>query len=241
MIKGGYGGGGNTFNYWMSESNFGAGSGGGQTAVKFLQNDLWHRVIVSGAGGGSDNSIDNEVFNGTDDGSGGAGGGLVGQGYWMNGVYQSDRLANSTYGFTFGFGESAQKDRSLNPDGVIPAEGGYDRPGAGAGWFGGFAGQKGNAGSGGGSSWALCSDAIIPKGNIYANGTFYNETQNFPYAFKLTDGYVFRNVKTASGVWEGNGRLIITVLENFLVLSCQLRSNFKLIYDALFVILTQTN
>ena len=80
MIKGGYGGGGATFNHYGADYNYGSGSGGGQTAVKFLSNDLWHRVIVSGAGGGSDNVYPTETLKGTDDGSGGAGGGFVGQG-----------------------------------------------------------------------------------------------------------------------------------------------------------------
>ncbi|EAY08788.1 hypothetical protein TVAG_188750 [Trichomonas vaginalis G3] len=42
MIKGGYGGGGYAFNYYDGGDADGAGSGGGQTAVKFLANDLWH-------------------------------------------------------------------------------------------------------------------------------------------------------------------------------------------------------
>ena len=70
MIKGGYGGGGFASNCYAF-----SGSGGGQTAVKFHKNDLWHRVIVAGAGGGSDNYQTNDPNNElSDDGSGGAGG-----------------------------------------------------------------------------------------------------------------------------------------------------------------------
>ena len=107
-------------------------------------------MIVSGAGGGSDNDHISTTFKGNDDGSGGAGGGFVAQGYWLNGQYQDKRLANSTFGFTFGSGESAQAIKSLNKLGVQNADGGHDRAGAGAGWFGGFSGQNGNAGAGGG-------------------------------------------------------------------------------------------
>ncbi|EAY13860.1 hypothetical protein TVAG_044210 [Trichomonas vaginalis G3] len=117
MVKGGYGGGGNAFNFYSSSTDYGSGSGGGQTAVKFFSNDLWHRVIVAGAGGGSDNSY--TYPNMVDDGSGGSGGGLTAQGCWINGALKSDKLANSTFGFTFGSGESAQEKGSKNPNGIL--------------------------------------------------------------------------------------------------------------------------
>ncbi|EAY19621.1 hypothetical protein TVAG_228840 [Trichomonas vaginalis G3] len=79
MIKGGYGGGGNAFSFYADDGNYGSGSGGGQTAVKFVSNDLWHRVIVAGAGGGSDNYFYADSYNSYDDGSGGSGGGLTAQ------------------------------------------------------------------------------------------------------------------------------------------------------------------
>ena len=104
---------------------------------------------MAGAGGGFDNAF---TYGITDDGSGGSGGGFTAQGYWDDGVMNSSRLANSTFGFTFGSGESAQKDGSKNPYGVQSGSGYQDRPGSGSGWFGGFAGHNGNGGSGGGSS-----------------------------------------------------------------------------------------
>ena len=48
MVPGGYVGGGSSSGWYT-----GTGSGGGQTAVKFVNNDLFHRVIVSGGGGGT--------------------------------------------------------------------------------------------------------------------------------------------------------------------------------------------
>ena len=214
MIKGGYGGGGYAFNFYFNDSDWGSGSGGGQTAVKFESNDLWHRVIVSGAGGGSDNSF--TFDNWVDDGSGGAGGGFTAQGWWKEHVLNSDKVANST----FGSGESARKEGSKNPDGIQDSNEFSDRPGAGGGWFGGFAGHYSNAGSGGGSSWALSADAVFPKGDIYANGSFYNESESHPYAFSLEDDYVFTDVQTFPGVWEGNGRLVITILDSIVYPSC---------------------
>ncbi|EAY15065.1 gp13, putative [Trichomonas vaginalis G3] len=234
MIRGGYGGGGSAFNYYTSSTDHGSGSCGGQTAVKFLSNDIWHRVIVSGAGGGSDNKLTYPDLR--DDGSGGSGGGLTAQGYWIDGILNSDKVANSTFGFTFGSGESAQESSSKNSDGVSVSYGAPDRPGAGSGWFGGFAGHHGNGGAGGGSSWALSLDASIPKGNISAKGSFYNESESHPYAFNLNDGYIFKDVMSFPGVWEGNGRLVITILESLFFQSCICIMRNHFLYELLFAI-----
>lgn len=219
MVRGGYGGGGSGANF--DSSMPGTGSGGGQTSVSFDENDLWHRVLVSGAGGGADNF--DGIYHGLDDGSGGSGGGLTAQGWWNDGVYVGNYLANSTFGFTFGSGEAARESGSLNPNGVRTGAGASDRPGAGAGWFGGFAGQFGNGGSGGGSSWALTKDAIIPQGNIDARDEFYEIIGSHKYAFTKNSPYIFENVEHIPGVWQGNGKAIITILRNSpinLVCSC---------------------
>ncbi|EAX96337.1 hypothetical protein TVAG_066340 [Trichomonas vaginalis G3] len=206
MTEGGYGGGGYAANYISLAS-----SGGGQTAVKFVKNDLWHRVIVSGAGGGSDNG--DGTFLGADDGAGGSGG-LEGQGWLANGVYNSAYLANLTFGFSFGSGESAQETKSLNPQGVQSNYVSGEHSGAGSGWFGGFASHHANGGSGGGSSWILSRDAIIPENELVSYDSFYDFLGTSKYAFTKAD-YIFNNVIDASGVWEGNGKLVITIL-NFI-------------------------
>ncbi|EAX87852.1 PE-PGRS protein, putative [Trichomonas vaginalis G3] len=210
MIEGGYGGGGYASNYFGNDEFYGSGSGGGQTAVKFEVNDLWHRVIVSGAGGGCDDNFG--TFNSDNDGSGGAGG-IIGQGWFLSGVYNFSYLANSTSGFSFGYGESAQKLKSLNPKGVQTCSGDSDRAGAGSGWFGGFESHNGQSGSGGGSSWVLSKDAIIPQGKIEAFDSFYQSIGKYEYAFTNSD-YLFDHIFHTSGVWEGNGKLIITILNH---------------------------
>ncbi|EAY05343.1 hypothetical protein TVAG_153770 [Trichomonas vaginalis G3] len=201
---GGYGGGGS------APPHDSVGTGGGQTAVKFQQNDVWHRVIVAGSGGGCDNNVGN--FLGEDDGSGGSGGGLTAQGWFENGKYKDSYLANSTFGFSFGSGEAAQLSGSLNAHGVHKYSIYSDKPGSGSGWFGGFASQDPASGSGGGSSWALSKDAIIPKGKINATDDFYSLIGSSEYAFSKYD-YLFSNVIHQAGIWEGNGRLIISVIE----------------------------
>ncbi|EAY09318.1 hypothetical protein TVAG_394900 [Trichomonas vaginalis G3] len=210
MIPGGYGGGGSASNLFDS-SNLkysGSGSGGGQTSVKFLINDLWHRVIVSGGGGGSDNGPEN-----SDNGSGGAGSNLVAQGYWNAGTYTDQKVANSLSGFTFGSGEAAQENGSKNENGVTKSIGSGDRPGSGGGWFGGFAGHSGYAGSGGGSSWILTKDAVIPPGLIEARDEFYEYIDSQYYAFNESSDYYFDHAVHAAGVWDGNGKLIITQID----------------------------
>lgn len=163
MVRGGYGGGG-------SSSGFkdGSASGGGATSVKFLENTLYHRVIVSGGGGGSDDS-----HYGIGDGRGGSGGGLIAQGWWEDQIYKDSLVANSTFGFTFGSGEAAHFGDSLNQNSIKRNRNLHDLSGGGGGWFGGFSSNYQNAGSGGGRSWALTSDAIIPPGNIASHDEFY--------------------------------------------------------------------
>ncbi|EAY10981.1 glycine-rich protein, putative [Trichomonas vaginalis G3] len=234
MTHGGYGGGGYAFNYHAIDN--GAGSGGGQTAVKFLENDLWHRVIVSGGGGGSDNVQPEDHFMKKDDGSAGSGGGLSGQGFWIDGRYNNSYLANSTFGFTFGSGESAQEFISKNDYGVKIISSSFDKPGAGSGWFGGFASHNGNGGSGGGSSWVLSKDADIPVGNIAAKGPFFNITDERPYFFRKTDGYLFYDIVNIPGVWEGNGKLVITILDKLSLPSCFSVCYLHFSYHLLFVL-----
>ena len=46
MTEGGYGGGGYAANWYRRSNFFGSGSGGGQAAVKFVKNDLWHLSLI---------------------------------------------------------------------------------------------------------------------------------------------------------------------------------------------------
>lgn len=238
MIKGGYGGGGYASNCYYSEKINRAGSGGGQTAVKFHKNDLWHRVIVAGAGGGSDNYHVDRINQGEDDGSGGAGGGSVAQGYWYSHQYTDERMASAVSGFTFGSGESAQRDKSKNPNGVTVSRGSDDRPGSGAGWFGGFAGHDGNGGAGGGSSFVLTNENIeeLSQKTLTAHDTFYNNPITAEYGFTAKAGYKFSEVKTVPGIWDENGRLIVTVLDFISLPSCNMIC-FVRIHDFLFFFL----
>lgn len=205
MIRGGYGGGG------RASCNSGA-SGGGATSVKLLKNDLWHRIIVSAGGGGTDNYVYDLPARTDDDGSGGSAGDIEAQGFWISGKYVGNYSANSTFGFSFGQGEAVQKLKSLNSKGVQESHGGTDRGGAGGGWFGGFASHHHNGGAGAGSSWILSKNAIFYEGEIEAHDEFYNPIGKKPYAFDANSQYIFTNISFVSGIWKGHGKMIIRYL-----------------------------
>ena len=210
MVKGGYNGGGWAANYYKDENGWGAGGGGGATDLRFDVNDLYHRVIVAGGGGGPDNP--GNQCGEDDDGSGGAGGGLIAQSFYTNGVENTNLRATQTNGFTFGYGESARKDGSLNPNNSMTAVGRTDRSGGGGGWFGGYASHHGNSGSGGGSSFILTESASIPNYEIESYDSFYTPLDKKRYAFINQKNYLFTSPIMYSGVWAGNGFAIITQL-----------------------------
>ena len=205
--KGGYNGGGRSFQYFDGTS-----SGGGATDIRLEKDDFWHRIMVAGGGGGADNEPG--TFRGSDDGTAGAGGGLIAQGYWSGSNYYSSLCANQTFGFTFGNGEDAQQNGSKNPNGIFPGFGAQDRPGAGGGWYGGFTGQNGDGGSGGGSSFAFTEDAIIPEGKIESRDGNYENPEEHEYAFSknLHKRYLVTDPIFFQGIWAGNGKAVITYI-----------------------------
>ncbi|EAX85861.1 loricrin, putative [Trichomonas vaginalis G3] len=224
-MNGGYGGGGSSSNFCGTEIDTsgiycGTGSGGGQTAVKFLENDLWHRVLVSGGGGGCDNAQGD--YGGSDDGSGGAGGNFTAQSWFANGVLSENYFADSEKGFSFGVGEAARYGDPSNNN-AVPEGTMEDNAGGGGGWFGGFSGQIGSSGAGGGSSWALTKDAIIPKSTLTTSDEFYKNTISRYYAFGLSSGYLFEDVVNVAGIWNGNGRVVISIIKQNHIRSCSCR------------------
>ena len=210
MVEGGFNGGGWASNYYVNEILCGSGGGGGATDLRFEENDLYHRVIVAGGGGGPDNP--GVKCGEPDDGSGGAGGGLIAQGFNIDGVENTILRATQESGFTFGYGESARKEGSLNSENTMQSYGSSDRSGAGGGWFGGFASHNGNAGAGGGSSFILAENASIPVDEIESRDSFYENTKKQKYAFLDQTKYLFSSTKMYKGVWKGSGFAIITQL-----------------------------
>ena len=182
-------------------------SGGGATDIRIEKDDLWHRVIVAGGGGGCDNV--GAIAGANDDGSGGAGGYPNSQSYWINGEYQNSGIATQLYGFSFGQGESAGtlSNPHLNSSAAAAAT---DRPGAGGGWFGGHTGRHGNGGASGGSSFVLTKNAEIPKGDITTHTGLYVAIETHEYAFNQNSEYAMKSIHYANGIWYGSGRIKIT-------------------------------
>ena len=210
--KGGYNGGAKGSAYYSSNHDFdGSSSGGGATDIRLEKDDYWHRIIVAGGGGGTDNYAPDNVYMGGDDGRGGAGGGLIAQGFWIDGVYCDDYVATQTSGFSFGNGEAAQKEGSLSPFGKKTYSGNSDRAGAGGGWFGGFSSHDGNGGASGGSSFAFTDDTYVTNEKINVYDEYYNLVGSDYYAFYNNSRY-FSIVDPVfvSGIRQGNGKAIIT-------------------------------
>ena len=196
-IEGGFNGGGAATSV---NKDYQAGSGGGATDFRLFSNSLFHRILVAGGGGGSDNA-NGEAYD-IDDGSGGAGG-LPAQGMWDGGIYQSDYETSTTQGFSFGQGQIGNRE---NP---------FESAGAGGGFFGGKTINSSNAGGAGGSSFALHEGILIPSGYITVTDQYGNITERKKYVFTHSSPFKFQNVEFATGVRHGNGVAKITCLELF--------------------------
>ena len=227
----GYNGGGRGLSY---TSEF--FSGGGASDIRAEKNDLFHRILVAGGGGGPDNARGNET-GGDDDGSGGAGGGLVAQGFFIAGVLVETNIATKLTGFSFGQGEAALYGESRHPNGSKRNYGHSDRAGAGGGWFGGFSSQHGNGGGGGGSSFALTMDAVFPTEKIKLHNDHYDVINEGEYYAFQNHEYVIDHPVFERGIWDGNGRAVITCFGNLIKTYPTKYDHIKTIKNAIFIVL----
>ena len=86
-------------------SMHGVSTGGGSSDIRYELNDVFHRILVAGAGGGSDDTSDSFEAQKQNDGRGGAGGGEIAQGFFIGNKLISMHVASKTEGFTFGRGK----------------------------------------------------------------------------------------------------------------------------------------
>jgi hypothetical protein len=222
--KGGYNGGGSSF-----LATYGAASGGGASDIRYLVDDVFHRIMVAGAGGGQDNPDSGNIS--TNDGRGSPGGGEESGDLIISGKIVSGYRATQKTGFTFGSGESAQKGKSKNPNGYQGSTHTYaDVCGSGSGWFGGFASHFYNGGCGGGSSFALTNYTEFKNKTFTACDDFFENCITQNYAFADNRQLSFFNVNHHRGNWYGNVRLIITFIMPLKVASsgCYSRNLFSL-------------
>lgn len=172
----------------------GSSTGGGASDIRLLggtwDNDagLKSRILVAGGGGGADDAT-NEKIGKSNDGSGGAGGGLVAESGRVNGRYDAIAAGggqSSVNGTAFGKGESCNCAT--------------DTGAGGGGYYGGLASCNNNGGAGGGSSYVSgytgCDTTYLVNQRI--NGK------------NLT----FTDVVLQQGGNTGNGKICITPLSD---------------------------
>ena len=76
-------------------------------------------------------------------------------------------------------------------------------------------GACGANGGGGGSSFALTRDAEFPRGTIKLYNDVYMETGiSGEYSFQNNE-YIIDHPTFVSGIWEGNGKVVITIIDPF--------------------------
>ncbi len=244
LTEGGYNGGGST--YWVTLANS-TGSGGGATDVRLTSgawdNDtsLQSRIMVAGAGGGSDDTgAASATINANNDESGGSAGGL-------NGIAAITAGSRATYGFgtqiSGGVAASGGVSGGFGYGGSKTATAG-DYGGGASGYYGGASGGGSFQGAGGGSSYisghtgcvAVQKGTSTPKANC-TTGTIDNKCSIHYSDYKFSNtvmidgnGYSWSNVKGGyqrmpSGETEGayydqgvgkngNGAARITQIKN---------------------------
>ena len=200
---GGYNGGGSSLRK-REDAPIWGNSGGGATDFRLVGgspdniNGLRSRIMVAGGGGGSDDytaDYAGEPY-GTNDGTGGDGGGLTG-GYGLaNGIPSigggtQNGTANSA-GYECGsFGKGGEA--------AITADGG----GGGGGYYGGNGSDHNNSGGGGGSSFISGHPGCNA---VNASGIHTGQPDHY-------SGLVFTDTVMESGVRLGNGFAKITRLD----------------------------
>ena len=183
-------------------------SGGGATDVRIRKNDVYHRVIVAGAGGGFGNHS-NKLMNG------GFGGGLEGG----NGeIWNSDCGRSSKPGTQYEYGHGVC-DISNGTFGQGGSAFSWDGGGGGGGWYGGSAGQGCIDAGGGGSGFVLTPQT-------------YQYAKKIPY-YALNKNYFLSNAKTFGGNETqkgnlGNGKAKITLLISVSMPTCSIVRQYKI-------------
>lgn len=61
--------------------------------------------------------------------------------------------------------------------------------------------------------WALTKNAYIPSGPIKSHNEYYELNESREYYFDRNSEYLFSEVKHVPGIRNGNGQLIITVVQ----------------------------
>ena len=164
-----------------------SGSGGGATDVRLKSGvleteSLNSRIIVAGGGGGSDDAGDcYENCSLSNDGSGGAGGGITTEGAYINGVLHTRYASGQLHFTTTDFMGNVVNTSKL---GIGENGTATDTGGAGGGYYGGVASKDNNGGGGGGSSFISGHAGCISvnfKDNLQKDDTYTNYEEKYQY------------------------------------------------------------
>ena len=198
----------------------GSGSGGGATDVRLksgvLETDsLNSRIIVAGGGGGSDDASScYENCSLSNDGSGGAGGGITTEGAYIEGVlhtrYASGQLPFTTTDFTGSLVDSSKLGVGENGTAT-------DTGGAGGGYYGGVATKHGNGGGGGGSSFISGHAGCISvnfKDNLQKDDTYTNYEEKYQYQGTFYVNVVDNNFELTGSPQIPNADFFIEILKS---------------------------
>ena len=207
LLTGGYNGGGRS----RAAYDYAAGSGGGASDVRIVQDSIYARVIVAGGGGGgryyNTSGIVERIGGYGGGSSGGTGqgdatkGGTGGSQTTRGSSYYGTTANSSTYGTLATFGSGG---------GALNSSNSYVITGGGGGWYGG--GYAYQAAAGGGSGYVYTA----------------NTASNYPSGCKLNISHYLANAQTKSGSasfpnttgianetgHEGNGFVRITKFNN---------------------------
>lgn len=197
-----------------------SGSGGGATDVRLKSGvleteSLNSRIIVAGGGGGSDDASScYENCSLSNDGSGGAGGGITTEGAYIEGVlhtrYASGQLPFTTTDFTGSLVDSSKLGVGENGTAT-------DTGGAGGGYYGGVATKHGNGGGGGGSSFISGHAGCISvnfKDNLQKDDTYTAYEEKYQYQGIFYVNVVDNNYELTGSPQIPNGDFFIEILKS---------------------------
>lgn len=198
----------------------GSGSGGGATDVRLKSGvleteSLNSRIIVAGGGGGSDDASScYENCSLSNDGSGGAGGGITTEGAYIEGVlhtrYASGQLPFTTTNFTGSLVNASKLGIGENGSAT-------DTGGAGGGYYGGVATKNNNGGGGGGSSFISGHAGCISvnfKDNLQKDDTYTAYEEKYQYQGIFYVNVVDNNFELTGSPQIPNADFFIEILKS---------------------------
>ena len=212
-IAGGFNGGG-------SGGQNASGSGGGATDVRLISGttefeSLKSRIMVAGGGGGSDDyGACTQNCSLSNDGSGGAGGGITSEGAYIDGILHTRYSAGQLPVNTINFSNNTVNTSIL---GIGEAGSATDTGGGGGGYYGGVATKHNNGGASGGSSYVsghIGCVSINYKDNLSLDDTYSKYEEKYQYQGEFYVTVVDNNYETTGSPQIPNSDFYIEIVKS---------------------------